>query len=140
MALPRMTEIAHNHRQRRNHRRQLEHDRAVQAAALRGDTPPEWSQHDELDEGDMGDNFSIAGDTVHNHYHTAPQQAQQTQQSSVAPTLAKAALVAAGLLGAGGIGAGIPWLLGAYDKVNTTITETQNLGVGVDVVEGGASK
>lgn len=124
-----MAEVIHYHRQRKNHRRQIEHDRAVQSAILRGDTPPEWEE--EMESSEMGDTFSIAGDTVHNHY--------QKQAS----TAAKVALAAAGLLGAGGIGAVLPWLAGVYNAAttNTTTTITEpapNMGVGIEVVEGGA--
>jgi hypothetical protein len=150
---PRMVEALHHNRQRKNHRRQLEHDRAVQSAILRGDKPPEWSKHERDEDEDMGDSFSIVGDTTH-HYHydtppppsasSQPQEGNAAQPKSTASTLAKAALVAAGLVAGGGLGAGIPWLAGAFDKpaaVNTTIQQpAQNLGVGVDVVPGGATE
>lgn len=83
----------------------------------------------------MGDSFSVAGDT---HYHY--QQSSMPQSPAKASTLAKAALVAAGLMGGAGIGAAVPLLLGASDSTNTTIRETQELGVGVDVVPGGATE
>jgi len=138
MIFPQMIETVHLNRQRKNHRRQLEHDRAIQAAALRGDALPEWSKHDELDEDDeMGDTFSISGDTIHHHHGV--QETPKQPQPSVSSGLAKAAVVAAGLLGAGALGAGIPWMAGAYNnQTHTTIQESQDMGVGVEVVPGGA--
>jgi len=83
------------------------------------------------------------GDEIHNHYEQprTPAQPAPAQPSSKASGLATAALVAAGLLGGGGVGAAVPWLLGAYDQTpatNTTIDKTQDMGVGVEVVPGGA--
>jgi len=64
----------------------------------------------------------------------------QAQVSKVS-RLAKSALIAAALLSGGGIGAVVPWLLGAFDRpaATTTIHESQDLGVGIEVVPGGAS-
>lgn len=54
----------------------------------------------------------------------------------------KAALVAAGLAASGGLGAGVPWLLGAYSKVAPAVTNIMQPGgsqeLGVRVVPGGA--
>ena len=133
-----MIEINHLNRQRKNYRRQLEHDRAAQSATLRGEKTPEWSLHDELNEdNEMGDTFSIAGDTVHHHYPAAQQQQTTTNKAF---GIGKAALIAAGLLGSGALGTGVPWMLGAYDKESTTTTihESQDMGVGVEVIPGGA--
>jgi len=69
---------------------------------------------------------------------------EPSQQTGWASSLAKAALVTAGLLGGGGLGAGVPWLLGAYDKpesVNTTVVQPADTqGLGVEVVPGGATE
>jgi len=142
MIMPRLAEIVHHHRQRKEYRRQLDHDRATAAAVLRGDPLPVWSTPDERDEDDtMGDSFSVAGDTTHNHYYpepAAPPTPTPTNDDKKPSSLAKYAMIAAGLLGAGALGAGIPWLAGAYGDATTTINESQDLGVGVEVVPGGA--
>lgn len=71
----------------------------------------------------------------------APQQPEPPPPTNKASTLAKAALVAVGLLGGGGLGAAVPWMLGAYNQqpgATTTIENTHDMGVGVEVVQGGA--
>lgn len=135
-----MVETVHLNRQRKNYRRQLEHDRAVQAAAIRGEQPPAWSKHDERDEDDsVGDNFSVQGDTTNHHHYPPPTPAATPTAPQTASTLVKAALVAAGLLGGGSLAAVVPWLLGAYDKTTTTTVNTsQDLGMEVEVIPGGA--
>lgn len=163
LVMPRMVETVHHNRQRKNHRRQIEHDRAAQAAVLRGDKPPKWSFHDERDEDDdMGDTFSIAGDTIYHNYYPAPEPEPAAQPVETPapepvqpeeppasadkpgwPTWVKAAATAAGLLGAGVAGHYIPSGGGAQDipttPTTTIIRETQDLGVGVEVVPGGAN-
>jgi len=124
---PRMIETVHLNRQRRNHRRQLEHDRAVQAAALRGDTPPEWSTDDELGEDDdVGDSFSIAGDT--NHYHQPPTP-PAPQPAPAPPSNGLADMVKGGLLAAalasGPIGAGVGWYLSQRPQPEQAQTQPQ---------------
>ena len=109
LMMPRMVETVHWNRQRKDYRRQIEHDRTVQAARLAGKNPPEWSKHDERDEDDdMGDSFSIAGDTTHHHYPTpepsAPQPTPPPTQPGLTPL--QKAVVAAGLI-VGGLGAGL---------------------------------
>ena len=99
MFFPRMIETVHLNRQRRNHRRQLEHDRAVQAAVLRGEQPPEWSTDDELEGDDVGDSFSVAGDT--HVYQQPPQQpvpqSPPQQPRSGVPDMVKGGILAAAL-------------------------------------------
>lgn len=97
MFFPRMIETVHLNRQRRNHRRQLEHDRAAQAAVLRGEQPPEWSVQEEGDD-EMGDSFSIAGDThVYQQPPPSPQpQAPPPQRSNLAD-MVKGGLITAAL-------------------------------------------
>jgi hypothetical protein len=146
-----MVETIHWNRQRKNYRRQIEHDRAVQAAVLRGEVPPEWSKHDERDEDDeMGDTFSITGDATHHHHYAESAQPGTQSESTTgtikkASTLAIVALIAASLVGGSGIGAGVPWLLGAYGDsssttTNTNVTKSQNLGVEIEVIPGGSSQ
>jgi len=111
MFFPRMVETIHLNRQRKNHRRQLEYDRAVQAAVLRGEQPPEWSMHDELEgDDDMGDSFSVAGDTNHYHQPPAPQPAPPQQPRSSVADMVKGGLLATAIA-SGPLGAGLGWWL-----------------------------
>jgi hypothetical protein len=128
----------------RNHRL---HESRMKRLGLEGEESPE-------DEA-MDQQVLIRSPVTH-HYHYAqpsaappsassqPQEGNTAKPKSTASTLAKAAMVAAGLVAGGGLGAGIPWLAGAFDKpaaVNTTIQQpAQNLGVGVEVVPGGATE
>lgn len=78
---------------------------------------------------------------------TAPPSTMAPAATSPAATgtsnFAKAAIVAAGLLGGSALGAGIPWLAGAYSKppaVNTTtVQQVPATRLGVEVVPGGAA-
>lgn len=112
MMFPRMIETIHLNRQRKNHRRQIEHDRAAQAAVLRGEKVPEWSLHDERDEDEdgMGDSFSIAGDTHHYHQPPPAEHASSPQPRSKVSDLIKGGLLTAAIAsGPIGVGAGY-WL------------------------------
>ena len=139
MLFPRMAETIHWNRQRKNYRRQIEHDRASHAAILRGEKPPAWSKHDERDEdGEMGDTFSITGDTTHHHhYPSSPEQRDtETEGTPVSGTVSgmlKKAAISAALLGAGvGTGAGIPLavsaLLPSDPPAATVDTDTNTWG------------
>ena len=109
--------------------------------AMTGDTNGDEYLPDPDGDDAMGVNI---GD--HIHYHTAPESKEaqpEQQQPRAAPATgkAKAALLAAGL--ATGLigGSAIPWLAGAYDKTqpaDTIINQSENLGVGIEVVPGGA--
>jgi len=57
-------------------------------------------------------------------------------EPSSASSLGKWVLVAAGLLGSGGLGAAVPWMAGAFES--STVVERQEMGMGVDVIPGGA--
>ena len=126
-------------------RRQLRTDYAMQARALGGEAaemPDEEEMGNLIVTGDIyGSNSAdivralgngTAGETP------TPPPAPTPPPSNGVSRLAKAALIAAGLLGGAGIGAGVPWLLGAYDKAGDTTVITPNGGYGVDVVPGGA--
>jgi hypothetical protein len=87
------------------------------------------------------------GDHIHYHYDETPTLKTEESTPAVATPakasrLASAALLAAGLLGGAGVAAAVPWMLGAYENTNTntntTVDKTQDLGVGIEVIPGGA--
>lgn len=103
LAFPRMIELIHHNRSRKAYRNRIDDAHRMGVAAMKGVELPDPIES-EVD--DMGDSFSIAGDTVHHHYPA----------SKPMGTLAKAALAAA-LLGTGaGGGVAVPWLLGLLDQ------------------------
>jgi hypothetical protein len=57
-------------------------------------------------------------------------------------TWPKTAALAAALLGAGGAGVGVPWALGAFKPATNTTTTLpgESRGLGIEVIEGGASR
>lgn len=71
-----------------------------------------------------------------------PAQPPTQETKDGVPMWAKAALIAAGLAGAGGLGAAVPWMLGAYSGDTTTTTNISQgeQQLGVDVIPGGAIK
>ena len=125
----------------RNHRL---HEARMKKLGMEGDETAE--------DEDMSQQVLIRSPVTHHHHHYDKPTEEPTEEPTVQPQeqaqpkqaskLATAALVAASVLGGGGLGAGIPWLLGAYDQptpTSTTIHESQNLGVGVEVIPGGAN-
>lgn len=105
-------------------------------------------------EADDNEMIQVGDNEIHIHQSPEPEQPAPSQPSQPpaqppaqetkdgVPTWAKAALVAAGLVGAGGLGAAVPWMLGAYggDTTTTTNISQGEQQLGVDVVKGGALK
>lgn len=143
-------------RQQLDYRRRVRDDHAVQVKSLGGEAT------DMSGDEEMG-NLIVTGDIIGNNADqilhaltggqeqpqqpqqptepatpqpTEPTTPQQPVQQGGLPGWAKAALIA---LGAAGLGAGVPWALGAYSKTSTTnINQGRESQIGVDVVPGGA--
>lgn len=112
-----------------------------------GQSVPGDSQEDEPMQIRIGDDIHVGGlstpQPAANQPSTPAATAATTGPSGWAQNLGRAAVVAAGLLGAGGLGAGIPWLAGAYSRqAVTNITQpvqaSDQQRLGVEVVPGGA--
>lgn len=140
LAFPRMMQIAHQNHLNKAGRRRVEDSHRQQAAILRGEPMPEPLKPESPEEDEMGDSFSIAGDTTttHNHYYPPPAMPPQPTAPPAAPApaspapvaatpteqttpawktwLARSALAAGGLAaGAGGL-AGYNWLTADNEK------------------------
>ncbi len=133
-----------------DHRRRLADSHRWQGASL-GQTVSDPSEKKEDDVGNLivtGDVYgSDAAEIIRSLQSVAePSQgpSEPAKQTGWVSNLGKAALVAAGLSTAGGLGAAVPWLLGAYEKpeaMNTTIVEAADFQrLGIEVVPGGASE
>ncbi len=102
--------------------------------------------------GDGEDVGVSVGNTINHYYPTQTQPAAAPVASSpgaaVAPAATsdwkKALALAAALLGGSGVGVAVPWALGAFNKpaaTNTTVVQPgESRGLGIEVIEGGASR
>ncbi len=121
MMFPQMVAVRNFSKEQKDYRRRVDDSHRQQAAALRGDNPPEPADSDEEDDS-MGDTFIACGDVYGDEAtkmlrqvaagsdtdgqpQTLPEQVKSSLIAKAAPYL----LVAA--LGGGGVAAGVlPWL------------------------------
>ena len=143
-------------RSQRDFRQRVRDGHALQNKALGADVTAEQEEP-------MG-NLVITGDIYGNNSDkiisalaggptpTPPQPTMPTNQTNTPETpktppqasgftWGKAGLLAAALLAGTGLGAGIPWLAGAYNRSgDTTNISTNDQALGVEVVPGGADQ
>lgn len=107
----------------------------------------------------LGEDVGVSVGNTINHYYPPPIQQPAAALDAASPGspaapaaasasatkagIGKTLALAAALLGGSGIGAAVPWALGAYGKqavTNTTIQQGSERQIGVEVIKGGASK